>query len=43
MCPVEEATDQLLNINPCGLKNLLYHLLSGKEFRIDQQGKLLPV
>ena len=38
---VDEATDILLNINPCGLKDLLYHLLSGKEFRIDQLGEAL--
>ena len=37
---VEEATDHLLNLNPCGLKNMLYHLLSGKEFQIDHPGEI---
>ena len=35
-CVVEDATDVLLSLSPCGLKNLLYNLLSGREYRIDQ-------
>ena len=32
----EDAVDQLLLLGPFELKNLLYHLLSRKEFTVDQ-------
>jgi len=33
---VEEAHEELLNLSPSELKNLMHYILSGKEFRIDQ-------
>ncbi|XP_065885747.1 phosphorylase b kinase regulatory subunit alpha, liver isoform-like [Dysidea avara] len=35
-CPAEEAHEELLNLSPSELKNLMHYILSGKEFRIDQ-------
>uniref|UniRef100_A0A1X7VMW5 Phosphorylase b kinase regulatory subunit n=1 Tax=Amphimedon queenslandica TaxID=400682 RepID=A0A1X7VMW5_AMPQE len=35
-CSNEDAVDQLLLLGPFELKNLLYHLLSRKEFTVDQ-------
>lgn len=34
-CDGEEASDRLLNLSPFEMKNLLYHILSGKEFAIN--------
>ena len=38
-CLDDDAHEELLNLSPSELKNLLYHILSGKEFRIDQDGE----
>lgn len=38
----EEAHEELLNLSPSELKNLMHYILSGKEFRIDQDS-MLPV
>ncbi|CAG9090189.1 unnamed protein product [Plutella xylostella] len=34
-CDGEEASEHLLNLSPFEMKNLLYHILSGKEFAIN--------
>lgn len=39
----EDAHEELLNLSPSELKNLLHHILSGKEFRIDQDGECLKM
>lgn len=36
-----DAYEELLNLSPSELKNLLHHILSGKEFRIDQDSEYL--
>lgn len=38
-CNGEEASEHLLNLSPFEMKNLLYHILSGKEFAINS-GKM---
>jgi phosphorylase kinase alpha/beta subunit len=35
ICTGEEASEHLLNLSPFEMKNLLYHILSGKEFAIS--------
>ncbi|XP_032255032.1 phosphorylase b kinase regulatory subunit alpha, skeletal muscle isoform isoform X4 [Halichoerus grypus] len=35
-CSAEEATDSLMNLSPSALKNLLHHILSGKEFGVER-------
>jgi len=37
----EDAHEELLNLSPSELKNLLHHILSGKEFRVDQDSEYL--
>lgn len=32
----EEATSNLLNLSPFELKNLLFHILSGREFVVSE-------
>lgn len=34
-CPSEDALERLLDLGPFDLKSLLHHILSRKEFRID--------
>lgn len=34
-CHGDEATDCLLNLSPFEMKNLLYHIMSGKEFAVS--------
>ena len=34
MCDKEDASDHLLNLSPFEMKNLLHHIMSGKEFNI---------
>ncbi|CAB3360738.1 Hypothetical predicted protein [Cloeon dipterum] len=34
-CTGEEASDHLLNLSPFEMKNLLYHIVSGKEFALN--------
>ncbi|XP_059060118.1 probable phosphorylase b kinase regulatory subunit alpha isoform X2 [Achroia grisella] len=38
-CDGEEASEYLLNLSPFEMKNLLYHILSGKEFAINSVGR----
>jgi hypothetical protein len=39
-CPLaEEATEGLMNLSPSAMKNLLHHILSGKEFGVERSGK----
>lgn len=33
-CSGEEASEHLLNLSPFEMKNLLHHILSGKEFAL---------
>ncbi|XP_060791154.1 phosphorylase b kinase regulatory subunit alpha, skeletal muscle isoform [Neoarius graeffei] len=35
-CSGEEATESLMNLSPSELKNLLIHILGGKEFRVQR-------
>ncbi|XP_041973417.1 probable phosphorylase b kinase regulatory subunit alpha isoform X4 [Aricia agestis] len=38
-CNGEEASEHLLNLSPFEMKNLLYHILSGKEFAINSAAR----
>ncbi|XP_055682878.1 probable phosphorylase b kinase regulatory subunit alpha isoform X3 [Lutzomyia longipalpis] len=38
-CDGEQASEYLLNLSPFEMKNLLYHILSGKEFAISSVAK----
>lgn len=40
ICDGDEASEHLLNLSPYEMKNLLHHIISGKEFAISS-GKLL--
>ncbi|XP_026313784.1 probable phosphorylase b kinase regulatory subunit alpha isoform X12 [Hyposmocoma kahamanoa] len=42
-CDGEEASEHLLNLSPFEMKNLLYHILSGKEFAINSANSLCIV
>ncbi|XP_072191715.1 phosphorylase b kinase regulatory subunit alpha, skeletal muscle isoform isoform X2 [Excalfactoria chinensis] len=35
-CSAGEATENLMNLSPYNVKNLLYHILSGKEFGVEK-------
>ncbi|XP_003280925.2 phosphorylase b kinase regulatory subunit alpha, skeletal muscle isoform isoform X3 [Nomascus leucogenys] len=35
-CSAEEATEGLMNLSPLAMKNLLHHILSGKEFGVER-------
>lgn len=37
-CDGDAATEHLLNLSPFEMKNLLYHILSGKEFNVVNRG-----
>nr|CAD7397132.1 unnamed protein product [Timema cristinae] len=39
VCSGEEASEHLLNLSPFEMKNLLHHILSGKEFAISSVGR----
>ncbi|GJQ67280.1 hypothetical protein Trydic_g8181 [Trypoxylus dichotomus] len=39
ICDAEEASEHLLNLSPFEMKNLLYHIISGKEFAISSVGR----
>lgn len=39
ICSPEEASEHLLNLSPFEMKNLLYHIMSGKEFVISSVGR----
>lgn len=36
----EEASESLMNLSPFDMKNLLHHILSGKEFGVERSRKL---
>ncbi|XP_047111572.1 probable phosphorylase b kinase regulatory subunit alpha isoform X2 [Schistocerca piceifrons] len=38
ICTGEEASEHLLNLSPFEMKNLLHHILSGKEFALSSVG-----
>ncbi|CAH1400622.1 unnamed protein product [Nezara viridula] len=38
MCSGEQASEHLLNLSPFEMKNLLHHIMSGKEFSISNLG-----
>ncbi|CAG5009665.1 unnamed protein product [Parnassius apollo] len=42
-CNGEEASEHLLNLSPFEMKNLLYHILSGKEFAINSANSLFLI
>ncbi|KAM3967947.1 putative phosphorylase b kinase regulatory subunit alpha [Aphomia sociella] len=42
-CDGEEASEHLLNLSPFEMKNLLYHILSGKEFAINSANSLYVI
>lgn len=35
ICDGDEASEHLLNLSPFEMKNLLHHIISGKEFAIS--------
>jgi len=35
ICTGEEASEHLLNLSPFEMKNLLHHIMSGKEFALS--------
>lgn len=37
----EEASESLMNLSPFDMKNLLHHILSGKEFGVERSSKLV--
>lgn len=39
ICDGEEASEHLLNLSPFEMKNLLHHIISGKEFAISSVGR----
>ncbi|XP_067012552.2 probable phosphorylase b kinase regulatory subunit alpha isoform X2 [Anabrus simplex] len=39
ICTGEEASEHLLNLSPFEMKNLLHHILSGKEFALSSVGR----
>ncbi|XP_030754514.1 probable phosphorylase b kinase regulatory subunit alpha [Sitophilus oryzae] len=39
ICDGDEASEHLLNLSPFEMKNLLYHIISGKEFVISSVGR----
>jgi phosphorylase kinase alpha/beta subunit len=39
ICTGEEASEHLINLSPFEMKNLLHHILSGKEFAISSVGR----
>lgn len=38
----EEASESLMSLSPFDMKNLLHHILSGKEFGVERSSKFLP-
>nr|XP_005992939.1 PREDICTED: phosphorylase b kinase regulatory subunit alpha, skeletal muscle isoform isoform X1 [Latimeria chalumnae] len=40
-CSGEEATETLMSLNPSDMKNLLYHILSGKEFGVEKSDSVV--
>ena len=42
VCIEAEATESLMSLSPSELKNLLHHILSGKEFGVQRNSKPIP-
>lgn len=42
-CDGEQASEHLLNLSPFEMKNLLYHILSGKEFAVSSGESLFTI
>ena len=42
LCTKEQASDHLLNLSPFQMKNLLHHIMAGKEFSIGS-GNILTI
>ncbi|XP_050362839.1 probable phosphorylase b kinase regulatory subunit alpha isoform X2 [Nymphalis io] len=42
-CDGEEASEYLLNLSPFEMKNLLHHILSGKEFAINSANSIIDI
>lgn len=42
-CEADIASDHLLNLSPFEMKNLLHHIMSGKEFNIGSGGQMYCV
>uniref|UniRef100_A0AAQ4S075 Phosphorylase b kinase regulatory subunit n=1 Tax=Gasterosteus aculeatus aculeatus TaxID=481459 RepID=A0AAQ4S075_GASAC len=40
-CSGEEASESLMSLSPFGMKNLLHHILSGKEFGVERSSEFL--
>lgn len=38
-CPVDEASDHLMNLSPSEMKTLLHHIISGKEFSVKSSNQ----
>lgn len=39
----EEASESLMNLSPFDMKNLLHHILSGKEFGVERSSESLSL
>ena len=39
----EEASESLMNLSPSDMKNLLHHILSGKEFGVERSSESFPI
>lgn len=37
----EEASESLMSLSPFDMKNLLHHILSGKEFGVERSSEFL--
>ncbi|XP_037103741.1 phosphorylase b kinase regulatory subunit alpha, liver isoform isoform X3 [Syngnathus acus] len=42
-CSGEEASESLMSLSPFGMKNLLHHILSGKEFGVEKSTLQQPL
>lgn len=40
-CSGEEASESLMNLSPFDMKNLLHHILSGKEFGVERSSEFV--
>ncbi len=39
----EEASESLMSLSPFGMKSLLHHILSGKEFGVERSSEFFPL
>lgn len=39
----EEASESLMSLSPFDMKNLLHHILSGKEFGVERSSELFSL